>query len=52
MNIYKRLYYMIFNAMTDTIEALEYQNYGRAIQIMKKAQQEAEERFMKEEEEL
>ena len=51
MKIYKQLYHMIFNAMTDTIEALENQNYGRALQIMKKAQQDAEEQFLDSEEE-
>lgn len=50
MELYKQLYHIIFNAMTDTIEALEAQNYGHAAEIMKQAQQEAEKRFLEAEE--
>ena len=48
--MYQRMYYKLFNAMTDAIKAVKEQNYGVACDIMQKAQQEAEEIFLDEEE--
>ncbi len=40
---YKKLYFQMFNAMTDALTAMESLNYGLAGEILKKAQIEAEE---------
>ena len=40
----------MFNAATNALAALEKQNYGTAGEILRKAQQDAEERFMDSEE--
>ncbi len=40
---YKKLYFQMFNAMTDALVAMENMNYGTAWEIIKKAQIEAEE---------
>ena len=46
---YKKLYYHLFNAVTDAIQAMEQQNYGQAIALLIVAQQEAEEMYISEE---
>lgn len=46
MNVYEKMYYHLFNAITDTLEALEGRNYGRAEELLKNAQQESEELFL------
>lgn len=51
MEIYKQLYHKLFNAMTDAITAIDQKNYGLAEEIMKKAQQDAEELYLSEGEE-
>ena len=43
---YKKLYFHLFNAATDAIEAIEKQNYGQASAILIAAQQETEEMYM------
>ena len=43
---YKRLYFHLFNAATNAIEAIEKQNYGQASAILITAQQETEEMYM------
>ena len=48
---YKKLYFHLFNAVTDTLQAIEQQNYGQASAILISAQQETEEMYMDEEEE-
>ena len=40
-NIYKKMYFTLFNQITDAIEALESQNYGLAEEILRRAQQQA-----------
>ena len=40
---YQALYYKLFNAFTDILEALEAQNYGQAKALLIAAQQESEE---------
>ena len=42
---YKKLYFHLFNAATDAIEAIEQQNYGQASAILIAAQQETEEMY-------
>ena len=44
--LYKGLYYLLFNRITDALEAIQAQNYGLARDILCKAQQESEEEFI------
>lgn len=46
MKVYEKMYYHLFNAITDALEALEGRNYGRAEELLKSAQQESEELFL------
>lgn len=46
MQDYHQLYYLLFNKITDALEALEHQNYGTARNLLIQAQQEAEEQFI------
>ncbi len=43
---YKQLYFQLFAALADAVEALEAANYGRARDILTAAQQLTEEQFM------
>lgn len=44
--MYERMYGILFNAITDSLEQMEGYNYGIAARILKKAQREAEEVYM------
>lgn len=44
---YKSLYFQLFNRITDAIAAMEQQNFGTAKEILIHAQQDAEERYLK-----
>lgn len=46
---YKSIYLHLFNAVTDAIAALQECNYGQARQLLIRAQQEAEEGILSEE---
>ena len=48
---YKKLYFHLFNAATDALQAMEQQNYGQASAILIAAQQETEEMYMDEDDE-
>lgn len=43
---YKLLYSILFNAMTDALEEMEQQNYGRAREDLIAAQQKAEDIYI------
>lgn len=43
---YKQPYLMLFNDVTDAIRAIERRDYGTALDILVKAQQRAEDRFI------
>ncbi len=43
---YKKLYHLLFNAITDALKKIEEQNYGDAKDLLIAAQQEAEEIYM------
>lgn len=43
MQGYEACYYLLFNSVTDALEAMEQQNYGYAKQLLITAQQKAEE---------
>lgn len=47
---YERLYFRLFAAAADAVEALERQDFGTAKEILVRAQQEAEERYLAAEE--
>jgi len=49
--MYKKMYYQLFNAVTDAINALANSNTIQARWILVKAQQECEEIFLEGEEE-
>ena len=46
---YEKLYFTLFNSLTDAIEEMERQNYGNAVAILQAAQQQAEELYMDQE---
>ncbi len=48
MSEYQKPYTTMFNAATDALEALEEMNVGQAREILRQAQQEAEELFISE----
>ena len=48
--LYKNLYFHLFNQITDALEEMERQNFGRSRDILIRAQQEAEERYLNAEE--
>ena len=35
---YKKMYHIAFNAITDALEELDRQNFGTALELLKKAQ--------------
>ena len=43
---YKKLYHLLFNAITDALEQMEQQNYGSAKDLLITAQQEAEDIYI------
>ena len=42
MEVYQKMYYLLFNAITDALEQLDAQNYGEAKETLISAQQKAE----------
>ena len=44
--LYKKMYFSLFNAVTDAISALEHFEAGTCLRILKKAQQDCEEIFV------
>lgn len=48
---YKELYYHLFNALTDAIDAVQRRDYGTAEALLIRAQQETEEEYLQAEEE-
>ena len=49
--IFKKMYLTLCNQITDAVEALEAQNYRLAEEILCRAQQQAEEQFISQDEE-
>lgn len=49
-SIFKKMYFTLFNQITDAMEALESKNYGQAVEILRRAQQQAEEQFISQDE--
>ena len=48
--LYKNLYFHLFNQISDALEALEGQNFGQARDILMRAQQETEDTYLNAEE--
>ena len=46
VTVYQKMYYTLFNAITDALAAMEQQNYGQARALLVDAQQQSEELFM------
>lgn len=46
MKVYEKMYYHLFNAVTDALEALASRNYGQAEELLKVAQQAGEEFYI------
>lgn len=49
---YKKMYYALFNVITDAIQNIDQQNYDEAKDLLICAQQEAEELFISVEEDI
>lgn len=45
---YQRMYFQLFNAITDALENLEQQNYGLAVDCLKEAQVNGENAYLTE----
>lgn len=43
---YRKMYYTLFNSITDALRELEKSNYGSAKELLQKAQQETEEMYL------
>ena len=52
MDLYKEMYFTLFNALTDAIEEMEAQQFEQALHTLERAQQETEERYLRGEGEL
>lgn len=44
--MYKKMYFILFNAITDALEAMKAQNFGAATDILIRAQQASEEVYL------
>ena len=44
--MYKKMYLILFNAITDALEAIKAQNFGTAADILVRAQHDAEEYYL------
>ena len=51
MEIYKKMYYRLFNSITDALAALEQQNFGATAEILRQAQIDSEEIYLDAEDE-
>ena len=46
MEFYQKAYHLLFNGITDALEAMDRQNFGQAGELLRRAQQEAEELYL------
>ena len=49
--MYKKMYFHLFNSITDALAALERQNFGAAAEILRQAQIDSEEIYLDAEDE-
>ena len=47
---YQKLYHILFNVVTDSLESMAAQNFGQAAACLRQAQQTCEERYIEGEE--
>lgn len=47
MSNYKEMYFKLFNSISDAIKQIGKQNYGEATDLLKRAQAESEELYIK-----
>lgn len=47
---FEKMYYSLFNGITSAIKAMESQNFGQAVELLKNAQRETEEMYIEAEE--
>lgn len=50
MSNFEKMYFLLFNCITDALTELELQNYGTAKELLMQAQQRTEEAYMDSEE--
>ena len=43
---YEAMYFRLFNAVTDAVEELQRLNFGTAVEILKRAQQDGEDSYV------
>ena len=43
---YQKMYLLLFNAITDALKEIENQNYGKAAELLRKAQAAAEDIYI------
>ncbi len=48
MNVYKKMYFTLFNAFTDAMEQMEAHQFDLALLTLERAQKDAEELYMEE----
>ena len=46
MEIYKKMYYRLFNSVTDALAAMAQQNFGAAADLLRRAQIDSEALFL------
>ena len=46
MEIYKKMYYRLFNSVTDALAAMAQQNFGAAADLLRQAQIDSEALFL------
>ena len=51
LELYKKMYYHLFNAITDALAQINQQNYGMAVKRLKRVQKETEEMYIEAEDE-
>ena len=51
MEIYEKMYYRLFNGVTDALAAMEQQNFGTAAQLLRDTQSACEEMLLDAEDE-
>ena len=47
--MYRKLYFILFNTITDALQEIEKMNFGTAAELLRKAQMDAEEKYISEE---
>lgn len=51
MTDYKKMYFKLFNSISDVLKQIEKQNYGKASDLLKQIQRKTEEQYINEKDE-